>query len=172
MFDPDAFRRVVAPPDHAPTAVDWGAVESRLGAPLPADYKGLVETYGPGSFGGFFRVFCPGSSHKSLDLEHQHERTTWALEYLAERGHSLPRDPAELLSFGRSDNGDVAYWVIGQRDDPDQWSVALGEPRGPLWEEYEGGAVEWLEAVLSRRLRMKIFPNDFPRRTVRFNPLG
>ncbi|MEV0810323.1 SMI1/KNR4 family protein [Micromonospora sp. NPDC050200] len=172
MFDSDSFRQVVAPPDRAPTAVDWDTVEARMGVLLPSDYKWLVENYGPGLFGGFFYILYPGSSRKGLDLEYQHERTTWALEYLAERGHSLPRNPADLLSFGRSENGDVAYWVIGQRDDPDRWSVALGEPRGPLWEEYDGGAVEWLGAVLSRRIRMNIFPKDFPRRTVRFSPLA
>ncbi|WP_176738237.1 SMI1/KNR4 family protein [Micromonospora pallida] len=171
MFNAESFRQVVAQPSRAATAVDWGVIESRMGVSLPSDYKWLVENYGPGSFGGFFYVFCPHSSRKGVDLECQYGRTNWALEYLTERGCSLPRRPAELLSFGRSENGDVAYWVMGRRDEPDRWSVALGEPRGPLWEEYDGGMVEWLEAVLSRRVRMNIFPKDFPRRVVCFNPL-
>jgi hypothetical protein len=171
MFDPEAFKQVVEPPSREPHAVDWAAIESRMGVTLPSDYKWLVENYGPGSFGGFFYVFQPGYSRTGLDLEFQRERTTWALDYLAERGHQLPRQSAGLLSFGRSENGDVAYWVMGSSGDPDRWTVALGEPRGPLWEEFDGGAMEWLEAVLSRRIRMNIFPRDFPRKTVRFKPL-
>jgi hypothetical protein len=78
--------------------------------------------------------------------------------------------PTELLSFGRSDNGDVAYWIISSSDDPNGWKVAVGEARGPLWEEFDGGVVEWLTAVLSRRYRVRIFPSDFPRRNPRFHP--
>ncbi|WP_416903546.1 SMI1/KNR4 family protein [Micromonospora echinospora] len=168
MFNPDSFRQVVEPPSSVPVAVDWAEVESRLGNALPSDYKWLVKNYGPGSFGGFFYLFCPGFSRDGLDLEYQHMRTTWALEYLKEAGHALPRGPHELISFGRSENGDVAYWVTSRSGNPDRWTVALGEPRGPLWEEFDGGTVEWLEAVLSRRTRMRIFPKDFPRRAVRF----
>ncbi|BCL12608.1 SMI1/KNR4 family protein [Micromonospora sagamiensis] len=171
MFDPDSLRKTVEPPDYVPIAVDWVAVESRLGFALPSDYKWLVSNYGLGSFGGFFYLFVPGAPREGLNLESQYRRTTWALEYLIERGYSLPRRPRELISFGRSENGDAAYWVTSRSDDPDRWTVALGEPRGPLWEEFDGGVAEWLETVLSRRIRMKIFPKDFPRRTVRFASL-
>ncbi|MFG1849690.1 SMI1/KNR4 family protein [Micromonospora carbonacea] len=168
MFDPESFERLVEPPRGTPRQVDWAAVESRMGMALPMDYKWLIGRYGLGCFGDFLYIFCPESSRQGLDLEHQHERTGWALRYLAERGHSLPRSPGDLLSFGRSENGDVMYWIVDHGGDSSQWKVALGEPRGPLWEEFDGGAVEWLEAVLSKQVRMNIFPKDFPRRTVRF----
>lgn len=172
MFDLESFRRLVAPPNNAPAATDWRAVEARLGTSLPSDYKRLVDTYGLGSFGNFFHVFCPyAGPTKGLDLEYQHERTTWALDYLAEHGRTLPHPSADLLSCGRSDNGDVTYWITAGTDDPEQWRIRLGESRGHLWEEFNGGLGEWLEAVLSRRTRMKIFPKDFPHRTVRFTPI-
>ncbi|MGC4806738.1 SMI1/KNR4 family protein [Micromonospora sp. DT233] len=168
MFVSESLEQLVRPPAEIPPPVDWGAVEARLGTPLPADYKWLVGRYGTGSFGGFLYVFHPDDPRPGLNLEHQRERTTWALRYLLDRGHALPRKPAELLSLGRSDNGDVIYWITEPAGDPDRWRVALGEPRGPLWEEFDGGAVEWLAAVLSKRLRMRMFPKDFPGRTVRF----
>ncbi|MFF0659604.1 MULTISPECIES: SMI1/KNR4 family protein [Micromonospora] len=170
MYDPAALEALVAPPSREVPPVDWQQLEERLEFALPLDYKWLVERYGPGSFGDFFRVFQPACQRQGIDLEYQHERTSWALEYLVERGHSLPRMPSELLAFGRSDNGDVAYWITSSSDDPNNWKVAVGEARGPLWEEFDGGVVEWLTAVLSRSYRVAIFPKDFPRRHPAFHP--
>lgn len=93
--------------------------------------------------------------------QYQHERTTWALDYLPERGHTLPRPSADLFSCGRSDNGDVTYWIIAGNDGPEQWRIGLDESRGHLWDEFGGRLGEWLEAVLSR-IRMKILPKDLP----------
>ncbi|WP_434739684.1 SMI1/KNR4 family protein [Micromonospora sp. SH-82] len=146
-------------------------MESKMGTVLPADYKWLIDRYGQGIFGDFLHVFHPESGHKALELEYQHERTAWALGYLLDRGHELPRMPSELLSFGRSDNGDVSYWIKDPVDDPDRWRVAVGEARGPIWEEFDGGAVEWLESVLSKKIRMRTFPGDFPRKRVIFKSI-
>lgn len=170
MFDPTALEAVVTPPAREVPPVDWRQLEERLQFTLPSDYKWLVERYGPGKFDDFFYVFQPAYWRQGIDLEYQHERTSWALEYLTERGHSLPRSASELFSFGRSDNGDVAYWITSLSNDPEHWKVAIGEARGTLWEEFDGSLVEWLTAVLSRSLRVAIFPKDFPRRHPRFQP--
>ena len=47
------------PPGNLRPFCGWAELEQRLGFRLPSDYKALVETYGPGIFGGFIHVFQP-----------------------------------------------------------------------------------------------------------------
>ncbi|MDW5327413.1 SMI1/KNR4 family protein [Plantactinospora sp. KLBMP9567] len=169
----DELRRV-APAQTGRTGadVDWPGVEDRLGLRLPDDYKWLVETYGPGSFDDFLRVFQPGYPQQVLDLEHQRERTNWAMDYLRERGHAIPYENDELLAVARSDNGDTAYWVLRPSNEPNKWTIALNEGRGPKWDTFDGGIVAWLAAILSKRVRMDVFPRDFPSRRPKFHVFG
>jgi hypothetical protein len=46
----------LVPPPGRPPAVDWNAVD-RL---LPADYRWLIDTYGPGPIGGSLDLIAPG----------------------------------------------------------------------------------------------------------------
>jgi hypothetical protein len=49
----------LAPPAVRPGPVDWPDAVRRLGHELPADYKELVDTYGPGEFDAHVRLRTP-----------------------------------------------------------------------------------------------------------------
>jgi hypothetical protein len=49
----------LVPPPAAPHHIDWPRVESVLGFRLPADYKSVIEMYGPGRYDQFLRSFSP-----------------------------------------------------------------------------------------------------------------
>ncbi|MFI9530923.1 SMI1/KNR4 family protein [Micromonospora rosaria] len=94
MAEPTQFAResltsLVSPPRSSPAHADWARVESKMGTALPADYKWLIDQFGQGIFGDFLHIFHPESDPKALELEYQHERATWALEYLLNRGHDF-----------------------------------------------------------------------------------
>jgi len=76
--------------------VDW-AVESRLGVPLPGDYKRMVETFGEGAFDGY--------------LELNHEPWTDFLE-------------DGLLVWAGTEHEDLYGWRV-DGDDPDRWPVVV-----------------------------------------------
>ncbi|MFB7107789.1 hypothetical protein [Streptomyces sp. NPDC056291] len=57
--------------------VDWAAVESRLGTPLPSDYKALVETFGHGMFDGFHCVSMPDEVIKSAESAARLGQAPW-----------------------------------------------------------------------------------------------
>ncbi len=133
---------------------DWLAIEADLGRPLPRDYKQLVETYGPGVFGNFIHIYQPNARQEGLDLKKESEGELWSLEVLQDDGENVPyqlEDPAELLSFARTSNGDPLFWQRTDPADPDRWPVVVKEARGPEWYTFDGTLTEFLRARPPRR---------------------
>ncbi|SEG81034.1 hypothetical protein SAMN05216223_112150 [Actinacidiphila yanglinensis] len=76
---------------------DWAEIETRLGTPLPDDYKRMVGTFGRGAFDGW------------LDLN-------------AEPWTSLREDG--LLIWASTEHEDLYGWRL-DGDDPDRWPVVV-----------------------------------------------
>lgn len=103
------------PPSPVP-APDWAAIESRLGTPLPGDYKRLVEAFGcDGTFNGFFDVFSP-------------DELIWHTEYHAggdlAYGEEHPPFPAPggLIPWANNEHEQNYLWIT-EGPDPDRWPV-------------------------------------------------
>lgn len=153
-------------PGHA-----WEAVEQELGFGLPGDYKAIVDTYGPGCFGAFIHLYQPNASLPAINLQQQLRDAIWALQELKRGGERMPYDPRhELVPVGRTDNGDVFYWIRRSATDPDRWPVAVNESRGETWVELEGGLARFLADVLSGARRIPMFPRSFPPDHPTFDP--
>lgn len=164
---------VAPPPAGLSRQIDWRGVEGRIGTSLPADYKEMVQTYGPGAFGNFIYILQPDSNNHNIDLEHRGAMAIEALRVLqADRsgnpyggGEELPYrlgGSPEIIPWAITDNGDVCYWVTRQSSGPDGWRVAVNEGSAPEWEEFDGSSTEFLLAVLSGDYVSDIFPDDFP----------
>ena len=159
--------KLVPPPATTAGSIDWTAVEGGLGVRLPNDYKLLIRTYGVGKFDDFIWVLHPTTPNNNLRLESQIQRCRWALKEV--RGSFA--SPSEVTPWAITDNGDVCYWLNrGLSVDPDGWQIAVNESRGPDWEVADLSTTAWLEAVLSRRLTIRLFPADFPSTSPRFQP--
>lgn len=138
------LERLVAVTGRVPRAagrVDWVAVESRLGTPLPSDYKALVETFGDGMFDGFHGVFISDELIKTPEL--------------AARLGQAPREPhppfptsGGLVPWMGNEHKQSFYWIT-EGPDPDQWPVYVtgAEPEAgqhrALWLKADsvGGAI-------------------------------
>jgi hypothetical protein len=120
----------LVPPPVRPPPVDWAAIAR----PLPADYRWLVDTYGPGPLGGYLDLIAPDQL----------------------------RDPApgRLLAPGRltmattSDGATVSWLMQSTRpweDDPDEevnsWNLMLSRPG--YEREYHGGLLRFLVLALT-----------------------
>ena len=162
--------QAVQPPRGRPADVDWDLAERQAGSRLPADYKALVEMYGPGSWDGFLHVFQPMCENQHIDLARQQEPALWALDYLQVRGEPMPYPLSELMAVAGTDNGDTVYWLERPHEDPDAWTIVVNEARGPEWVAYDGGLVAFLADVLSRAFQCDVFPDDFPGTHPRFQP--
>jgi hypothetical protein len=145
MSDLDELTSRVPPPAQPPPAVDWDAARAALGAELPADYRALVERYGAGSIAGL-RLLVPGHPNRYVDLLRQVEPQRAALRYLIDQGIEQPYAPEALLPWGIDESGNVVWWLT-----EGGWPVVANEARGEEWQRHEGGAVEFLAAILGGR---------------------
>ncbi|MYW65490.1 hypothetical protein GTY65_15690 [Streptomyces sp. SID8379] len=160
----DDLTRLCPPPADTPPTTDWPATEAALGVHLPADYKWLCDTYGPGSFGDFIDVRHPLGSTEWLSLTGPMADTVGRrLLEARENGRPVPHDPHSLFALGVT-NTHHLLWVTEPRDEPDRWRVAVSERDGPGWFTFEEGSglVASLTAVLSGRIRVPLFPEGLP----------
>lgn len=98
-----------------PPAPDWTTVESRLGTPLPGDYKRLVETFGcDGLFDVFFRVCDP----EELIADWQ----DYAGDASAAGGLPGFPIPGGLIPWSDNEHHETFCWIT-EGPDPDRWPV-------------------------------------------------
>lgn len=107
-----------------PAATDWTAVAARLGSPLPADYRNLVDA-GVDTRIGPVRLAIPGGAPDLADLP------SWILERVLAAnsttgGVRRPYHPEDggLVPFGLFDDGSVVGWPPVDPD-PDRWPVTV-----------------------------------------------
>ena len=146
----DDLRELAPPPAEPPPP-------PRPARPLPSDYLALAAEWGPGAFDDFLWLLVPGAENPNLDLDRQAEVRLGALREL---GEDTPYPLGELLPWAFTDNGDVLFWHTA--GEPDAWTVAVNESRGPEWHLFDGGAADFLVAFLSGRERVPVFPDDVP----------
>jgi hypothetical protein len=170
MTATDDLVSICPPPFRPAPDVNWEEVEAAVGGPLPSDYKWLVEHYGLGRFDRFVFIFQPGTAVPGAELQYEQAQSSWGLNYLREAGEDLPYAPEELAIAGATDNGDCIYWLRSS-EDPDQWPIVVNEARGPKWDRYEGGIVEFIVAVLTRAISVSMFPEMFFAGVPEFTPV-
>lgn len=163
----ELLTKILPPPSSPvdlPSEKDWKRVDAVLGT-VPADYRTFVSIYGTGQIDQFIWILNPASANEYLNLVSGGRAN---LKALAESKGEFPETftmslfPNEegFLPFGITDNGDTLYWVTGGA--PDEWTVAVMGPRAPETFHFRGGVVDFLLAVLNRRVICDRFPNDFP----------
>jgi hypothetical protein len=136
----------------------WAPIEAELGTLLPQDYKDYARIYGSGRFLQFLRVNVPRTGHPNIRLESEIPVVCriFAEFDLDERPYPLWPEPGGLLPFGRTDDGDILFWL--QRGVPDEWPIVVWG-RG-LWnyELFECGLTDFLAGLATGA----ILPKDFP----------
>lgn len=137
--------------------VDWDAFEASLGLRLPADYKAYIDEYGVGIINRLFAVRHPTTAEgwaNILEAPEQWEGPDAEQEYL-ELHLTAPPLP---LGIGRNrlmlcadSDGTQIYWDTTD-DDPDAWSVVVGDNDGDTWLALDLTLVETLLRLFTGRL--------------------
>ncbi|MTE19068.1 hypothetical protein F0L17_07980 [Streptomyces sp. TRM43335] len=118
------------PTAPAPLAVDWAAVESRLGLRLPSGYKALVSAHGPLDIGEYLWMHAPCERGGRFDYG------DWLWEIHRECRIASRRtppyqpppfhpEPGGLLAWGETRGSCRLFWDTGACDDPDRWPVVV-----------------------------------------------
>jgi hypothetical protein len=124
-------------------AVDWPTVEAELGLPLPADYKELVEYFGPGAFDEFVTFNVPGITAKHYDLVAQVRSFGRHSENSVFAPRVLQPAAGGLVLWGGTTSGDLFFWDP-RGEDPNAWPVLAWDVEDGDYFTFEGGAVEFL----------------------------
>ena len=164
----DELTKILPPPKKPAKLVasSFADVEVKWGVALPADYKAFLETYGPGKLASFLFLKDP----RDAAFDDFFRDVVGAMREAGDVPGPLFPEPGGLLPIGTTDNGDtIAFRTTGA---PDGWSVVIAEGRGPETSEYTGTLTAFLVAVLRGQHECPVFPEDFPRKPLQFEPEG
>ena len=160
------LRAMVAPPRGVIARSDWADVQVALGVELPTDYRCLVDEFGGGYIDEYLYLLEPQRRNPYYDLGEAGSERVEALEYLWDRGEKRPEElvgtGARVYPWATTDNGEVLYWLMKPESPPDDWTVMVNEARGPEWERFDVGCLEFLTGVLSGRITSEILSSLFP----------
>jgi len=154
---------------------DWTKVEMALGTPLPVDYKEFVNLYGTGVIRNHIGIYNPFAEFRDLNLLAQVDEILdgWRKLGAKYEEYSYPFYPEldGLLPWGRTDSGNDLFWRT--HGEPDEWTVAFSESRGPEIEQFDGSMTEFLVDLFSGKLKSDVLQGDIQakRKKVPFIPL-
>ena len=157
----DELIRLIPPPaDPVEAHGDWDQVEAALGLSLPADYKGLVQAYGTGTFVDFITPLRPfGASGYCLLLQEARglldRERSFRDEYPEQSPYPYYPEPGGLLEWAVTGNGDYLCWLTAGR--PDSCTTVAWNPRGSYYDAHSVGAVEFLHGWITGRISTTVF---------------
>lgn len=145
---------------------DWGSVEDRLRAPVPPDYRELLNAGGGGLWLGYIRLFVPGAGSMSgLDLaesglEFEQLQELWEDEVIGRPG-DLASD-TRLLPWASTGAGVTFYWQVSGT--PSAYPIRVSDPDGVEWARYDLLTTDLLLGIVRGEIRDAVgaLPADCP----------
>jgi hypothetical protein len=142
---------------------------------LPADYRALLATYGPGAFRQNFAeitIHSFANPNPIFDIEASTRKTADLLGELYPNLHDdwlpygfWPDDAAGLVQWGSAEI-ECLFWLID--GDPDEWPVLVMRDTEQIFERVDLTVTEFLLALIEGPAATQlILPLDAPR--VRFS---
>lgn len=145
---------------------DWQRATEALGFVPPADFRAILDRWGPGMIGGFLGLDTPAPGyHPVATLPRSVQAQAEGYGQLKGNHPSLhpwPEFPAlgSFMRLGVTDNGDYLGVLVGPGS-PDSWPAAVFE------DEYSGLEVfedltfgPFLLGIVTGRVRPDTFPDD------------
>jgi hypothetical protein len=161
-----------APPTYP---FDWEQVERRLGAPVPQDYRELLDTGGGGLWLDYVRLYvpAPGPGLKHVDLERS------ALEFeqlqdLFEDDVVVPPDDlapdSRLLPWASTGTGATLYWQVFPGAAADAYPIRISDRNGEVWERHDLLTTDFLLGLVQGEVRSALLDESWMKRDVLFTP--
>ncbi len=170
-----ALTKLVPPPKQplqVGSLAEWELAERKLCLALPSDYRDFVFTYGTGLFAGFYRVYSPFATERSMSLVPAVADTCeWRLNTRKEFPERVPYpiypESGGILPWGNDENGHDYYWLT--RGSPEDWIVLSDNVRGSGFAEHKCSMTGYLLAVLKGKIA-PLCGDAFTRRDFVFKP--
>lgn len=161
----DKLNAVLPPPSIVNRELDWLSLELELGINLPGEYKLFIDSYGVGGIDGFIWLYGPFEPYSNLNFLTQMKSD---LSVYSELKKQFPKrydltlypEVGGVLPFGTTENGDTLFWLT--EGDSDSWKIIVHDVRSPEYEVIDLQFIQFLTSLMSKEIKCKIFPNDFP----------
>ena len=166
-------------PREIGTTKAWEKIESRLGLPLPPDYKAFIDQYGTGSFDDFIIIYNPLAQNEylnlfyALDVLHQADQQVQLLgapSWTAVNPFALYPAPEGLLPWGcttpaaplggTTNLGATFFWQI--KGPPETWETIFYNLRSGEYEVWKHTITEFLFQLFTHQIESVLLPKDFP----------
>ncbi|MFB7947926.1 hypothetical protein ACFC6L_23770 [Kitasatospora phosalacinea] len=127
-------------------ATDRLPLERRLGLTVPASFKELAETFGPGEFSQYLFLSGPDDERTAHSLARA--SAPWYSPAAADllRPYPPPGEPGDPVPWGGTCHGDTFFWLPAPTD-PDTWpALALSETAD--WRRFDLTVPEFVLEVI------------------------
>ncbi|WTX00141.1 hypothetical protein OG216_45355 [Streptomycetaceae bacterium NBC_01309] len=125
----DALTQLVPPPEEPwlGDGMTWDDLRAAVGSRLPREYMTLMETYGAGSWNGWWRFLPPLDSQEIGVLDKARDCLSTYADFREEFPEMYPLaiwpEPGGFFPFALSIDGDYLGWLT--QGDPDQWPLIV-----------------------------------------------
>lgn len=156
----EALIKVVPPPTEPFEAfvAPWAVVETKLGTPLPHDYKEFVRRYGNGLFMELVWISVPLSGGANrLELGASILNRIFREDF-PDFPYAIWPDQDGLLPAGTTENRDCIFWQ--RAGPPKDWNIIVWGRASKTCEVFACGLTEFLTGLATGTIRPRDFPAD------------
>jgi hypothetical protein len=152
---------------------DWEQVEQRLEAPVPQDYRELLDAGGGGLWLDFLRLFvpAPGPGFKHVDLERSGLEFEQLQDLFEDEVVEPPDDldpDARLLPWASTGSGVTLYWEVSPEAAADSYPIRVSDRNGDLWERYDQLTTDLLLGIVQGEVRSELLDESWMDRDALF----
>jgi len=154
----------------------WDRAERRLGAPVPQDYRDLLDAGGGGLwFGGLrLHVPAPGPGLKHVDLERSRLASEQLQDLFEDEVVTPPADLApddRLLPWASTGAGVTLSWQVSPATAASgAYPIRISDRNGDVWERYDLHTTDLLLRIADRQVRSDLLDESWLERDVLFAP--
>jgi hypothetical protein len=149
-------------PREAPNS--WTDTEVAIGAPVPGDYRELIDRTGPVIVDEWLCLFGPGGDTRAADLAALVAERERAWLVFRESGIELKERyftaGARLIAFAAVESN-YFFWHAGPGKAADDWPVVIVDADLEGWYQFDMSATECIYRILVGELQLDPFEDLF-----------
>lgn len=154
---------------------DWEQVEHRLQAPVPQDYRKLLDAGGGGLWLDYLRLYvpAPGPALKHVDLELSGQEFEQLQDLFEDEVVGRPDDldpDSRLLPWASTGTGRTLYWQVSPEAAADSYPIRVSDRNGDLWERYDQLTTDLVLGIVQGEVHSELLKESWMERDVVFKP--
>lgn len=148
------------------TPFDWDHAGHRLHAPVPHDYRTLLDGGGGGLWVDLLRLYvpAPGQGLQHLDLERSGLEFDQLQDLFDDEAVGRPDDldpDSRLLPWASTGAGVTLYWQVSPGAASDSYPIQVSDRNGDLWERYDRLTTDLLLGIVQGEVHSELIKGSW-----------